>query len=107
MTPYLLLLLLVLFGPKVRRNTSNRLLTTELTRTNVVGIEKLLSLCLRVVFLYFFSTFRWCVCKVRKSVGIVDIINDAVATKKSEFFFVIRNLISGRANPFELDGGVN
>jgi len=40
-------------------------------------------------------------------VSIVDIINDAVATKKSEFFFVIRNLISGRANPFELDGGVN
>lgn len=67
--------------------------------------------CYLFVYVLFSSTFfphfggvfvRW-----GNVVSIVDIINDAVATKKSEFFFVIRNLISGRANPFELDGGVN
>jgi len=42
---------------------------------------------------------------VRKSEDFVDIINDVAATMKSEFFFVVRNLISGRANPFELGGG--
>jgi len=74
------------------------LLTTRLTRTNVVGIEKLLFLCLRVGFSHFF-------CEVRKRKDFVGIINDVAATIKSEFFFVVRNLISGRANPFELGGG--
>jgi len=42
---------------------------------------------------------------VRKREDFVGIINDVAATMKSEFFFVVRNLISGRANPFELGGG--
>jgi len=58
--------------------------------------------CYFFVYVLVFPIFF---CEVRKSEDFVDIINDVAATMKSEFFFVVRNLISGRANPFELGGG--